>query len=477
MGLRTIIPVIRFLTRHRKALRLAWDVRRIKRAKTSVIRARQQKRLTELVDFAKAHSPFYRKLYGHLLSPVNDIRHLPPVTKQELMANFDEWVTDRAVNRSGVEAFIADKTRVGDFYLGRYAVWTSSGVTGRHGIFVHDRDALRVYATLAMVRGMMVWMTPRQGLTFLLRGDPEASVVRTGGHFVAPTVRALYRRHYPRLSTSSRTFSVTMPLAELVRELNALRPTFLVSFPTVLTLLANEQREGRLRINPLFVATTAEWIGRAARDEIAAAFNCAPRNAYAASEFMGIAFDCKKGELHLNSDWVILEPADERYETVPPGEASRTALVTNLVNRVQPIIRYDLGDSITLSPDPCPCGSALPVIHVEGRRDEILSFRASGGDYVKLPPRALADAVEGAAGVRRCQVIQTGPDVLSVRIEVVPGSNGPGVWERVTSGLRDYLSAQGLPSIRVEKAQEPPMRDPASGKFRNVWAELKTGKG
>jgi phenylacetate-coenzyme A ligase PaaK-like adenylate-forming protein len=392
------------------------------------------------------------------------------------MANFDEWVTDRAVTRSGVEAFIADKTGVGDFYLGRYAVWTSSGVTGRHGIFVHDRDALRVYATLTMVRGMMVWMTPRQGLTFLLRGDPEASVVRTGGHFVAPTVRALYRRHYPRLSTSSRTFSVTMPLAELVRELNALRPTFLVSFPTVLTLLANEQREGRLRINPLFVATTAEWIGRAAREGIAAAFNCPLRNAYAASEFMGIAFDCKKGQLHVNSDWVILEPVDARFEPVPALEASRTVLLTNLVNRVQPIIRYDLGDSVTLSPDPCPCGSPLPAIQVEGRRDEILSFRAPGGEAIKLPPRALADAVEGAAGVRRCQVIQTEPEVLSVRIEVVPGSNGLGVWERVTLRLQDYLSAQGLSSVKIERAKGPPMRDPVSGKFRTVWSELKKGK-
>jgi phenylacetate-CoA ligase len=476
MGIKTVIPVIRFLTRHPKALRLAWHVWWTGRAKTSVIRARQQTRLSDLIEFARAYSPLYGKLYGHLPSSVTDIRHLPPVTKKELMANFDEWVTDRAVTRSGVEAFIADKTRVGDFYLGRYAVWTSSGVAGRHGIFLHDRDALRVYATLAMVRGMMVWMSLRQGLTFLLRGDPEASVVRTGGHFVAPTVKALYRRHYPHLSTSSRTFSVMTPIAELVRELNALQPTFLVSFPTVLALLANEQREGRLGINPRFVATTAEWIGQAAREGIAMAFNCAVRNAYAASEFMGIALDCKKGQLHVNSDWVILEPVDARFEPVPARKASRTVLLTNLVNRVQPIIRYDLGDSITLSPDPCPCGSPLPVIRVEGRRDEILSFRAPGGGATRLPPRALADAVEGAVGVRRCQVIQTGPEVLSVRIEVVPGSDSSEVWEGVVRRMRDYLLAQGLPGVRVERAQEPPMRDPVSGKFRTVWSELKKGK-
>jgi len=468
--------VIRFMMKHWKLLGLAWDVRRTKRGKNSAIRARQQKRLRDLVEFARVHSAFYRRLYERVAFPIDDLQNLPRVTKQDLMANFDDWVTDPAVTRSGVEAFMVDKTRVGDLYLGRYAVWTSSGVTGRHGIFVHDRDALRVYATLAMVRGIMVWMTPREGLTCLRRGDRGVTVIRTGGHYVGPAVRGLYRRHYPRLSKNNRAFSVMTPLSELVKELNALQPEFLVSFPTVLALLANEQRYGILKIKPLFVATLAEWLSEAARDQIAAAFNCRVRNAYAASEFMGIAFDCSEGQLHVNSDWVILEPVDTQYEPVPPGQASRTVLLTNLVNRVQPIIRYDLGDSITLSPDPCPCGSVLPAIRVEGRLDEILSFSAPGGEAIKLPPRALANVVDGTAGVRCGQIIQTAPEVLTVRLEVTPGFDSAEVWEMVACRMRDYLSAQGLPWVRIEKAQEPPLRDPVSGKFRTVWTELKNMK-
>jgi putative adenylate-forming enzyme len=476
MGLKTIIPVIRFLPRHRKALRLAWHVWWTGRAKTATIAARQQTRLSDLIQFARTHSPLYRKLYGHLPSHVNDMRDLPPITKKELMANFNEWVTDPAVTRAGLEDFMADKTRVGDFYLGRYAVWTSSGITGRRGFFVQDRDVLRVYATLAMVRGMMVWMTPREGLAFLFRGDPEASVIGTDGHFASRSVRMHYRRHYPYLARRSRTFSVLTPLNELVKELNALQPIILVSYPTVLALLANEQKDGRLRINPVLVVTTAEWLSQPARDLIAAAFNCAVRNAYAAGEFMGIAFECRKGQLHVNSDWVILEPVDARYQPVPPGEASRTVLVTNLANRVQPIIRYDLGDSITLSRDPCPCGSALPAIRLEGRRDEILSFQTPYGETIKLSPRALVAALAGMAGIRLYQVIQTAPELLTVRLEVMPGFDSVEVWERVARRMRDYLSAQGLPSVKVEKADEVPRRDPVSGKFRKVWAELRKGK-
>jgi phenylacetate-coenzyme A ligase PaaK-like adenylate-forming protein len=34
---------------------------------------------------------------------------------------------------------------------------------------------------------------------------------------------------------------------------------------------------------------------------------------------------------------------------------------------VQPLIRYVMGDSVTVNPAPCACGSPLPTIHVERR--------------------------------------------------------------------------------------------------------------
>jgi phenylacetate-CoA ligase len=40
----------------------------------------------------------------------------------------------------------------GDDYLGRYAVWTSSGTSGRPGVFIQSRDALTVYDGLLAVR-------------------------------------------------------------------------------------------------------------------------------------------------------------------------------------------------------------------------------------------------------------------------------------------------------------------------------------
>lgn len=108
---------------------------------------------------------------------------------------------------------------------------------------------------------------------------------------------------------------------------------------------------------------------------------------------MSIALGCREGWLHVNADWLILEPVDTNYRPMPPGEASATVLVTNLANRVQPVMRYDLGDSIIAKPDPCTCGSPLPAIRVEGRRDDVVSMRTRDGHVVRLLPLALTTVI------------------------------------------------------------------------------------
>src|SRR5688572_20945102 len=116
---------------------------------------------------------------------------------------------------------------------------------------------------------------------------------------------------------------------------------------------------------------------------------------------------CRQGRLHVNSDWFIVEPVDTSGGPVPAGRRSDAVLVTNLANHVQPVIRYQLGDSVVLDAEPCPCASALPTIRVEGRTDEILRVPRTGGVEVVLLPMAVATVVEETPGVRRYQVLQT----------------------------------------------------------------------
>ena len=104
----------------------------------------------------------------------------------------------------------------------------------------------------------------------------------------------------------------------------------------------------------MLVNAAGETLTDPARRQIEAAFGCRVGNYYGSSEAVGLTFECAVQRLHVNSDWYILEPVDDQDRPVPPGELSHDVLVTNLANRIQPIIRYALGDQVSIGPNPVP---------------------------------------------------------------------------------------------------------------------------
>jgi phenylacetate-coenzyme A ligase PaaK-like adenylate-forming protein len=245
-------------------------------------------------------------------------------------------------------------------------------------------------------------------------------------------------------------------------------------YATAVSLLAQEQVAGRLNIHPVLVLTSSESLAPEERERIAAAFGAKVRDNYGCSEFVAIAYNCGHGWLHVHADWVILEPVDEQLQPVPPGQPSQSVLLTNLANHAQPIIRYNLGDRLTVNPEPCACGSPLPAIRVEGRTDEILRFARPDGTRVPILPLALWSVIKETPGVHRFQVLQTGLSAMRIRLETKSAAtNGAanGVWEALQPRVSEFLKRQGLANVSVERATEPPERDPRSGKFRHVWAE------
>ncbi|BCW70270.1 phenylacetate--CoA ligase family protein [Arthrobacter sp. NicSoilB8] len=436
---------------------------------------RQAARLAEIVAHARTSSPFYRRLYRDVKAarPADGVvlPELPPVTKQELMANFDDWVTDPAVTRDGVEAFIADPSLVGTPYLGRYFVCTSSGTTGHPGIFVHDPRSLAVSQAFTL-RIDLAWLSPVELLAVARRGLRWAAVVGTGGHYAgAGWVQWQVRRSWWR-RRAFRAFPVQQPLAQLVAALNDFDPSAVTGYPSALALLAEEQAAGRLRLKPVVVELAGESSGPEVRARIAEAFGGSLHDAYAASEFTPLAFDCPRGWLHVNSDWAILEPVDADYRSTPPGEPSHTVLLTNLANRVQPRIRYDLGDSVLAKAGPCECGNPLPAIRVAGRRDDVLRLLAADGTAVLILPLAIGSVVDDTPGLHRSQLVQTGPATIRLRLEPEPGADAGAVWRTASARLSEYLAGLELGNVDVVRAAEPPEQSGTSGKFRQVIARV-----
>ena len=436
---------------------------------SDAVAQRAQQRLASLLRFARAHVPLYRRLHRHLPPPSQlSLTDLPVVRKSQLMADLPASLVATGLSRAAIEAFIADPARIGAPLADRYAVWTSSGSTGVPGIFVHDADALAVYDALELLRFRGLSVGPLPAGPFLA-SERYAMVAAIEGHFAGIATVERLRRTFPLLAPWVRAFSVLQPLPDLVAQLNGYRPTLLAAYPTVADLLADEQQAGRLRLSLDELWCGGESLCAATRDRVAAAFGCRVREAYGASEFLSIAWPCRHGRLHVNADWVLLEGVDDRGRPVPPGVPSHTTLLTNLANRTQPLIRYDLGDSITVLPGPCRCGSQMPAITVQGRSDDVLSVTARSGPVVKLMPLALATVLEDDARVNDFQLLQTDRRHLVLRL----GRADRARAETARSALNAYLERLGLAGVRVDLDPALPRREVRSGKLRRVINALR----
>ncbi|MBN8626649.1 MAG: phenylacetate--CoA ligase family protein, partial [Planctomycetes bacterium] len=282
------------------------------------------------------------------------------------------------------------------------------------------------------------------------------------GHYASTVAAARLRKSRGK---RLQVLSSDTPIHELVNRLNEFQPALLAPYASIASLLATEQDSGRLHIAPVLMALSAEGLAPSEYDRIAAAFDTTVGNSYAATECPFLSYGCPERWLHVNADWVAFEPVDADYRPTPRGEPSHTVLISNLANRIQPILRYDLGDGIVVRPDPCPCGNPLPAIRVQGRAGDVLRLTAADGRRVAIPPLALD--LDDVPGVELFQIAQTSVTALEVRLSLSPGADQNATWRTMRSRLATVLTGYGLAEVTIALADGPPQMT-KGGKHRAV---------
>jgi phenylacetate-coenzyme A ligase PaaK-like adenylate-forming protein len=448
---------------------VAGDVALAASAGEEGVRQRQAQRLRLLLATAARSSPLYRGLLrGHDPAGAR-LQDLPIVGKAELMGRFDEWVADPALKLDELRRFVADPSRIGQAYLERYVVWTSSGSSGQPGVFVQDAGAMAVYDALEALRrpSTRPWTRLMDPMFAMER---IAFVGALGGHFASVVSNERLRRLNPALARSLHDISFLQPIEVLVDELQGVDPTILGTYPSAALMLAQEQAAGRLAIAPKEVWTGGETLTAATRRFISGVFGCPVVDSYGASEFFTLACECRCARLHLNSDWVILEPVDHEGRAVAPGEFGTTVLLTNLANHVQPLIRYDLGDRVRLLPDSCECGSAFPCIEVQGRHDDILLLATARGTRMPVLPLALSTVLEDEGGLFDFQLEQCGLGTLRLH-SPLRGHEAVLAMRRGRDALAAFLTAQGAAPVEIHTRTGTAHRRGPGGKVRRVLAD------
>jgi len=424
--------------------RLSWN--------SDQLEAVQRQGLARLLAHAAERSPFHaRRLRGIDLDAVDpgDMSALPVMTKGAMMDALDEVFTDRRLRRSDVESALVRTHADPIPLLGRYVALASGGCSGSRGVFVLDQEALASFAT-AIAR------PPASG------PPPQPPP----GHRVAALVAAPSAAHATGMMAALTAgdgwpirfhlVPATRPLAAIVEELNAVQPAMLSGYGSMLVRLAVEARAGRLRIRPVQISSTSETLLPEMRSFVRESFDVPVFDNFACTEGLVGKTGADDDTFAFNTDMCIVELVDADNRPSPVGVPAAKALVTNLFNLAQPLIRYELAD--TFVPVPPAPGHGYLLARVQGRSDEIFHYPGR----TAVHPIVIRSVIVATPQVVDYQVVQT-----SAGIDVSAVVEADFAVDDFTSRLTGALAAAGLEHARVTaRAVDRLDRHPASGKFR-----------
>lgn len=418
----------------------------------------QQLRLQELVSYAREYSPYYAKLYENVgeNAPLSE---LPITNKLDMMEHFDCWMTDRSITKERVEHFTSDLSNVGKKMDGKYLIYTTSGSTGNPCTVLYDETAMNVSFATGVLRGF----ARKKDAQKLIRQKEKSMILFAEGGFYLASGAARYNlQQMPWRKRSMQVYDVRNKTGDIVAELNRCQPSMIASYPTALELLAYEKEKGNLSVNPSVIMTGGEKLNEDVRKRLSDVFQCDVHTLYACTEGGTVACECGENHFHVNDDWLIIEAVDENDQPVPYGTQSAKILLTNLANKVCPLIRFEITDRVVMHNEPCGCGNPRPWLTIEGRTDDILTFE--NGD--KMSPLPLYVLLKEVHGIQRFQLIQVMENTLELRIEAKDRGKA---FADAKAALEKYLSHNGI-FCEILLSDKLPQANAKSGKFKHIVA-------
>jgi phenylacetate-CoA ligase len=216
-----------------------------------------------------------------------------------------------------------------------------------------------------------------------------------------------------------------------------------------------------LEYRPKAIVLVGERVTPEMAKTISSAFGARVWEEYGCVENCLLATQCEAGGLHVSSDVGIVEILDEDDRPVGPGVEGRV-VCTSLLNGVQPLVRYELGDVAVWRKDKCPCGrDQFPLIgEVVGRI----------GDGLVTPDGRFVDKVHtiftGVEHIHRGQIVQESLDKIVLNVVPAPGFSEV---DRLTLVRR---IAERIGAVQIELRLIPEIPTTRAGKFKMVISHL-----
>ena len=331
----------------------------------------------QILRYAVGSVPYYRDLGIETLGITSaaDLDRFPVLAKRTLQENQDRLMA---------EGFSLDTCKTS----------VTSGSTGEPTTSAFDRDTWLLCKYTLKIRRLLAYGVG-VGKRVLLVSEMSPEEIAGG----------------PRLSGAGFLFgqryvSIHQPVSHGLRAIQEFRPHAIYAFPSYLAELleyCEQQQESLPAIGTIF--TSSEVLSEGLRQRLTETFSADVCDVYGNTEFKEVAWQCSSGRYHVNfeSTWVeTMDVAEDGFGTV---------LLTTLVNRAMPLIRYRVGDRVRIGEGICDCGRNGPwLAAVSGREVDMLLL----ADGRRLSPYLLTSIIELDPGIRRYQIVQDTPTDIKV---------------------------------------------------------------
>ena len=419
-----------------------------KKSREKILRL-QEKRLRKIISYAYNNSPFYRRLYnskGIFEEDLDTVKidDFPIVDKELIMDNFNDVVTKTDISKTKIMDFLEKNKDPSTLFLNKYHVVHTSGSSGKIGVFIYskkDWDSFFPYITRVF--------------DFKVKKNKSVFFGATDGHFLGAGFNAWLTIGLSRFFTNSILLNITKPLSIHIKKLNDFQPTILGGYFTGLKILAEEQKKGQLQIHPDVIVNCGEGIVSKDQDYIEKVFGALISNLYGMAECPIIGVGKKLyGGIYLMDDLVYVEMKKDH------------ALITNLYNKTQPLIRYKINDFFEKKTDTKKTLPFTLIDSVVGRSESILWLENNEGKMDFIHPIVIAEFF--VKGLDRLQIVVKDKNSFDF-LAVISLKNKESVVVKIKEELDKLLASKNFTNVRYQiKIVADLSVDPSTGKFKLI---------
>lgn len=398
----------------------------IEKQTTAEIKAFQELKLQEVLQYVSANSVYYQNLFQEhnidisKINTLEDLQLIPTTTKEDLQRNNDDFLcvpTHKIIDFATTSGTLGDPVTFGltDNDLDRlaYNEAISFDCAG-----IKEGDIVQLMTT--MDRRFMAGLAYFLGLRKM-----KVGVIRVGAGI-------------PELQWDS---------------ILKYKPTYLITVPSFLLKLIEYADSHGIDYNNLGIKG-AICIGESLRnqdfsnsilaDKIASKWNIKLFSTYASTEMSTAFTECEHGVGgHHHPELIIVEVLDDENKPVKEGESGELTITTIGVEAM-PLIRFKTGDIVKLHTNPCTCGrNTLRVGPVVGRKQQMIKYKGT-----TLYPPAMNDVLNDFGNIDNYLIqIYTndlGTDEIVIKIAV----NLP--TEEFLTEVKDHFRAKLRVTPKIE---------------------------